>query len=218
MADQLATPGDLVSLVQADSLDLSTAVVVIEACTAVVQEAAGNQRLIRVVDDVLPIMGTTDSWLELPQRPVVSVASVTRDDGETVTIGTGLTADYKLVGNRLWCRFGWQVDLGWPAYDTSIYGRIYSTGGYGNSRSPTVASVIYTHGYADGSQDLQLARAAVLGLGRGIVSNAKGANSESIDDYSVTYAAASAAMEASPTLRASLRRKYGRRAGLARIG
>lgn len=205
MADQLATPEDLASLMQSSNLDLSTAVTVIEAVTAVVQEAAGNQRLLQVVDDPFQIQGTTDSYLALPQRPVISVSSVVRDDGCAVTFGVG----YKLIGNRMWSRTGWQGDFGWGRY-----GAFFAA--YG--QTPTIVSGIYTHGYPAGSQDLQLARAAVLGISKGITTNPSGGTSVSIDDYSVAYEAAATRMENSPAMQRALRRKYGTRAGLVRTG
>lgn len=218
MADQLATPQDLASLVQSD-LDLSTATVVIEAVTAVVQEAAGNQRLIQVVNDPFEIEGTTSPWLVLPQRPVTAVSSVVRDDGCVVALGTGISANYKKVGNRLWSRTGWQAGLGVGLYEPYPFTQNGAfLGASGCSQTPTIVSGLYSHGYVAGSQDLQLARSYVLAIARGIVTNAVGATSESIDDYHVAYDAAAARVEANPSITKSLRRKYGARAGLARIG
>lgn len=215
MADQLATPSDLASLLQSD-VDTSTATLLIEMATSLVQQACGGQRIIQVVDDTITIGGTTDSWLDLPQLPVTAVSSVTRDDGEPVTVGTGNNADYKLVGNRIWSRCGWQANLGWPAGYLTNAGRVMRVGD--SWQSPTLVTVTYTHGFAPGSQDLQLARSAALALAKAGYSNPGGASSESIDDYSVSYDAMASRMEASPHLKAALAKKYGRRAGLARIG
>jgi hypothetical protein len=192
MADQLCAPSDLASLLQQD-LDASTAALVIEAATAVVQSLTG-QRIIEVVGDTATLLGTTDGWLDLPQRPVSAVTSVTLD-GSAVSEGTA-TGTYRRHGSRLW------RDCGWATCHTE----------------PSTVVVVYAHGYAAGSQELQFARSAVLSLARGAYSSPSGATREAIDDYSVQFEAASAAMEASPYLKAALRRQYGRRAGLVRIG
>ena len=193
MADQLATPEQLASALQ-QNLDASTANLWLNAATAVVQEAAGGQRILQVAGDTAELMGTTESWLALPQTPVTAVTSVTLD-GDTVTAGT-TTGTYRKRGARLWRDSGWSAD---------IY-------------APSAVVVVYTHGYAIGAQELELARSAVLGLSKAAYVNPSGAKSEAIDDYRVAYEAVAAALEASPNLKAALRRKYGRRAGLVRIG
>ncbi len=194
MADQLATPEDLASLLQQD-LDASTANLVIEAATAIVQEAAG-QRIVQVVGDTASLIGTTDSWLNLPQIPVTAVTSVTLDGAllSSGVPGSGGTT-YRLKGNRLWRGDGWQTYCG----------------------EPSDVDVVYTHGYATGAQQLQLARGVTLSLAKTAYANPSGATREAIDDYQVAYEAAAAALEASPNLKAALRRQYGRRAGLVRI-
>lgn len=97
MADQLATPSDLASLLQQD-LDLSTATLLVECATGVVQGVTG-QRLVRATTTP-SIPGVWSQWLDLPQWPVISVASV-QIDGVAVT-------DWKLIGVRLFRRAGWQ--------------------------------------------------------------------------------------------------------------
>lgn len=97
MADQLATPSDLASLLQSD-LDLSTATLLLECATAVVQGAVG-QRLVRATSTAT-LPGVASQWLDLPQWPVVSVATVVLD-GATIT-------DWRLSGVRLWRTGGWQ--------------------------------------------------------------------------------------------------------------
>lgn len=196
MADQLATPAELASALQRD-LDASTANLWINVCTAVVQEAADNQRILRVTDDNLTIMGLTSRWLALPQIPVVSVASVTLDGVALTAVSPGgATTGYRRVGNKLWRTEGWQTYVG----------------------EPSQVAVVHTHGYATGDQNLELARGAVLSIARLAYDNPSGVSSEKIDDYAVAYERAAAVMEASPNLRASLARKYGRRGGLVRIG
>lgn len=192
MADQLCTPEDLAALLQQD-LDLATATVVIEAATAVVQAAAG-QRIVEVVDDEITLLGTTDAWLDLPQRPVTAVTSVELD-GTALTEGTA-TGNYRRFGARLWRGCGWATC--WT--------------------EPSTVVVVDTHGYPTGDQGLQLARSATLGISRTVYANPAGITREALDDYSVAYEAAAAAMDASPHLVGALRRQYGRRAGLVRIG
>lgn len=190
MADQLAEPEDLASLLEKD-LDAYKAVMLIECATAIVQEAAGNQRIVEVEDDPGEQMGTTDSWLWLPQRPVTAISDV-EIDGEALTVDT----DFKRFGSRLWRKCGWAEC--WS--------------------EPSTITYTYTHGHAAGSQDLQLARSAVLGLVKGLFDNPTGAVREAIDDYSVAYEAMAAQMEASPYVRKALRSKYGIPAGLVRVG
>lgn len=198
MADLLATVVDLAARIRVpvSDLDATTATLLLECATAVVQEAAGDQRILQVTDDVTTLTGTTDSSLHLPQIPVTAVASVTLD-GSAVTAGavTSATA-YKRFGNRLWRGDGWQVNTG----------------------APSEVVVVNTHGYAAGSQNLQFARSAVLALLKGVYDNVSGATQLSIDDYSVAYEAVNVQMEATPYLEKALRKKYGHRGRPVRIG
>jgi hypothetical protein len=197
VADTLATAADLAAALQVDVADIpsATATLLLECATAVVQSVCGGQRILQVAGDVVALLGTTDSWLDLPQIPVISVASVTLD-GTVLTSGALDPSHYKLRGNRLWRTDGWQTYVGQP--------------------SDVVAT--YTHGYATGAQELQLARAATLSLAKAQFTNPSGVTSESIDDYNVAYQAMSAQMEASPFLVAALRRQYAPRAALVRVG
>src|SRR5690606_8319458 len=185
MADMLATPEDLASLLQKD-LDAATATLLVQIATAVVQ-AEVRQRLVQVIDDTATLLGSAESWLDLPQRPVSAVASVELD-GQPVT-------DWRLFGSRLWRWAGWAAS----AYE------------------PSTVEVVYTHGYAPDAQELQLARGAVLSIIRDWYDNPSGVVTVRIDDYSETYSAMASRLEASPHLRAALRRQYGRAGGLVRI-
>lgn len=190
MADMLATPEDLAALLQQD-LDRATAELLIEAATAVVQNAAGGQRILRVVDDTITMyLDEVDDplWVYLPQRPVISVVSV--------VVGASPVSDWSPQFNR---------------------GRIYRANGWAAGSSiqtdgsaPGLVTVTYTHGYADGDQRLQLARTAVLMLAAGGYTNPTSATREQIDDYAVQYAEAAARMEVSGTVAAALRKQYGR--------
>lgn len=211
MADQIATPEDLASFLQQD-LDRSTATLLLEVSTAVVQQAAAGQRIVEVVDDVCSIMSTSDSFLHLPQIPVTAVKSVVLD-GRTLTVGT----DYKVFGNRLWRADGWQTNVGW-AYGWDWRPSYAPQGAPWSGQEPSLSAIVYSHGYPAGRQELQLGRGSALALCRGAYINPSGAVSERIDDYAVAFEAMAAAMEGTPHLRAALRKAYGRRAGLVRIG
>ncbi|HEX5995677.1 MAG TPA: hypothetical protein VFY84_11095 [Jiangellales bacterium] len=191
MADQLCTPEDLATLLGQPADARMT--LLVEIGTAVVQAETG-QRLVEVVDDPVTLLGTTDAWLDLPQRPVTAVTSVSVD-GQAISEGT-TTGTYRRFGARLW------RDCGWATCWTE----------------PSTVEVVNTHGYAPTAQELQLARGAVLSIIRSWWDNTAGVRSERVDDYAVTYEQIAAQLEASPSLRAALRRQYGRRAGLVRVG
>lgn len=199
MADLLATVADLAAALGVSVADVNetAATVLLEAATAVVQEAAGGQRILEVVGDTLLIPAPVGNWLELPQRPVTAVASVTLADGTVLDEGTA-SGTYRRIQNRLWRDIGWSPES-YPCYE------------------PSEVTVVCTHGYPDGRQELQLARGSVLSLAKLPYSNPTGASSEQIDDYRVAYERASAALEASPYLQKSLRRQYGKRAAMVRV-
>ncbi|MFC4146609.1 hypothetical protein ACFO0M_10110 [Micromonospora mangrovi] len=185
MADQLAAPADLKNLLDDQGLNDAQVTLLIECATAVVQAAAGGQRIIQVVDDTAVLTAGPGQWLALPQFPVQSVTSVDYN-GSPLTSGA---AGYRLHGTRLYRRCGWsdQPDDLIPV------------------------TVVYSHGYPPDAQELQLARSAVLGLIRDIPGNPEGLKAESQDDWSATYATMSTHMDGTPALRAALRRQYGRR-------
>lgn len=185
MADQLAAAGDLKTLLERPDLDDAKCVLLIECATAVVQSAAGGQRIVEVVDDIAELTAGCGQWLALPQFPVQSVSAVDYDGSAMVEGADG----WRLRGSRLWRRDGWSDD---PLGLVPV-------------------TVTYTHGYPPGVQELQLARSAVLGLIRDVYDNPTGLRSESVDDWSATYAAMSTHMDGTPALRNALRRQYGRR-------
>lgn len=190
-ADRLATAEDLASLLGRDDIDAYKAGVLADISTSVIQAAAGGQRIVLVTDDVIEMEGQHGRYLQLPQIPVRSVASV--------TMNGSLITDYKLVGNRLRRRCGW-----WSA--TGLF-----------CPDPADLVIVCTHGYDTDEQGIQLGRGAVLGINSGAYGNPRGLKAESIDDYAVTYAALSAQLEATPSLKDAIRRQYGRKAGLVRL-
>src|SRR5882762_10742071 len=83
-----------------------TANLLIRQATGKVQAACG-QTLVQVLGDTVVIDGHPDQWLELPQRPVTAVHSVTFQDGNLAPVTLDPT-QYTVVGNRLWRGYGWQ--------------------------------------------------------------------------------------------------------------
>jgi hypothetical protein len=196
VADKLATEADLAAKLQVAvaDLDAASAAFALEAATAVVQ-ATVRQRLVLVTDDTAVVPGSYDNWLRLPERPVVSVASVSLD-GTALSLGTA-SGTYRLRGGQLW------RDLGWLAAVCE----------------PSDVTVVYSHGYGINDQGLQLARGFTATLAAGSYESLGGAvQREQIDDYSVAYAAAAGQMETTPAMSTALRRQYGRKAGMVWAG
>lgn len=192
MADQLATPEDLASMLQQNNLDRATCELLIEAATAVVQAVVG-QRILLVEDDPFELVGQVGTLLQLPERPVVAITSVSLDGG-ALSAGTSAWM-YRRTAGGLYRANGWLAT------------------GYG----PCLVTGTYTHGLAADDQRIQLARSAVLSLARGSFVNPDGVFSEKIDDYSVAYERSATVLETSPFLMAALRRQYGPKAGFVRI-
>jgi hypothetical protein len=191
VADQLATPSDLASLVQAD-VDTASATLAIEVSTAVVQAVIGH-RIVQVTDEAITVYGGTDRFLALPGAPVTAVASVTYN-GSALTQGTA-SGTWRLAPDGIWRDLGW-TECAWE---------------------PSPVAVVYSYGYAPGAQELQLGRGVALSIGRGLFVNPSGVVREQIDDYAVAYAEADAALAAQPSLIALLRRQYGRKAAMVRV-
>lgn len=179
MADQLATPEDLASLLQQD-LDASTANLLLELATAKVQRAAGGQRILELTDTALiDVADECDYYLALPQLPVRAV-SLVKLDGVTIT-------DWFLRSQMLWRAVGWMQS--WIP--------------------PSQVTVTYTHGYPTDSQYIQLARDSTLALAKMGYPNPDGVTSESIDDHKVTYAEADARMQMTEFMRDAIAAQYG---------
>src|SRR5262245_54067110 len=155
MADMLATPDELALFMQRTGLDEDVATLCLEMATAEVQAAAGNQRLVEVVDDELLIMGYWSAWLEIPQRPVSAIESVIIDDGDPLVEGT----DFKRYGARLRRKAATRGGyLPWSPY----------------VHEPVDVFIVCTHGWEVGAQDLELARSATLTIGRMGAANPSG--------------------------------------------
>lgn len=193
MADMLASPEDLAALLQRDlSTVEASATLALEAATAVVQAMAG-QRIVRATTTDAIVWGGADPVLVLPERPVISVTSVTYG-GSALTEGTA-SGTWRLARDGIWRDLGWLEVAG----------------------EPSPVTVTWTHGYLDSDQEAQLGRGFTLSLARNLFTNPGGAVREQIDDYAVAYAEASAALAAQPGATALLRKQYGRRAAMVRI-
>ncbi|WP_326565081.1 hypothetical protein VSH64_24885 [Amycolatopsis rhabdoformis] len=191
MADTLATAADLRALLDEDETSLTDdkAAVLLQLATGAVQAAAG-QDLLAVVDDTAQLLGDTDVWLTLPQRPVTAVSSVSID-GRPVT-------DFKRFGDRLWRRCGWATCPG----------------------EPSVVDVVNSHGYEDWDSKLGLARSAVLSVAARMFANPVGVTGQSIDDFSQQFSQSTNSDLSGlipENLRKSLRRAYGARARFVKL-
>jgi hypothetical protein len=189
-ADLLATPEDLASALQRD-VDTASATLALEVATSIVQSAAGQWIVRKTTTETA--WGGPDRVLRLKQRPIISVASVTFG-GVLLSQGTA-SGTWRMSASGLW------RDLGWA----EVYGE------------PSSAEVVYTHGYLADDQEIQLARGVTLSIARGLFTNPDGTVREQIDDYSVAYAEAEAAIDASPGLAARLRKMYGVKAAMVRV-
>lgn len=203
-AQQLITPEELASWLQQD-LDTATANIYIASATAKVQEACGQQ-LVQVFGDTFELEGSPEQWLDLPQRPVTNVTSVTFQDGNLTPIALN-TTQYKRVGNRLWRGFGWQyATILMPPARVPFWQ-------YATYPPPSTITGVYDHGWPAGHWRLEPARAMVLALCAQAYSNPGGVRSVTVDDYTETYADIAAGMQLSENARQSLRNTYAKRVG-----
>lgn len=197
MADQLTTNALLANALGIDigALDTDRAGVVIDACTAVVQEAA-RQRLVQIAGDTFETVGPASRYLRLPERPVTAITSVTLD-GTTLTAGTA-SGTYRRSLDRIY------RDVGWLTTGT-------------DECAPSEVVVVYSHGYAVGAQKLQLAASTTLMLARSTYEVPAGVTSERIDDYAVTYDKAAALLDAAPALLRRIRSAYALKAQMVAV-
>ncbi|GAB3376251.1 hypothetical protein [Amycolatopsis echigonensis] len=187
----LATAADLRALLDEDATSLpdDKATLLLSLATGAVQ-AAARQDLVFVADDTVQLLGDTDCWFTLPQRPVTAVGTV-KLDGNPVT-------DWKPFGARLWRRCGWAICPG----------------------EPSTVEVTYSHGYQDTDPKLGLARSAVLAVAARMFANPVGATGMSIDDFSQQFSQSTNSDLSGlvpENLAKSLRRAYGARAGYVKL-
>lgn len=166
-----------------DVSDTAKVDALLDAASDRVRDAAGSPIAQTIATVSLP--GTCSARLEVPVRPVVSVQSASVD-------GTAVT-DFKLVDGALWRAAGWQAR--WDGI-------------------PSTVTVTLTAGLAEVPADIVdlvcslVAAALAAELGR-----PAGVQSESIDDYQVSYAtgdeAAVTVMDLPDRTRAWLRSRFG---------
>lgn len=126
--NSFATPADLADRLQQPDPGVFTATAqqLLAGASDTIRSYTG-QTINLVTDDQVSLLGDGIGVLELPQRPVVSVASVSID-------GTAVT-DFLLRGSMLYRATGglWSAISGLPDWFSNAY--------------PSQVTVVYTHGY-----------------------------------------------------------------------
>jgi len=165
-----ATPADL-----GFRLDLTIpdederALALLDQASRLVRDAAG-QTINEVTDDELSMPGTRADRITLPERPVVSIASV-------VLAGSALAegSQWYLKGSTIY-----------RLRDLFIgYGRSHYYRGFGWPRQTLV--ITYTHGYADAAIP-GLVKAITMEAVARVWNNPEGLISERVGDTDVTFA------------------------------
>lgn len=185
--EPLATAADL-SARGIDTTNTLAVEALLDAASAAVREAAGCP--ISEQTSTVTLWTEASRRIELPARPVSSVATVVLD-GETLTVED----DYVLRGSSLWRTCQWQAQ-----------GDI-----------PSELVVTFTHGYTEVPADIvdlvcNLVGAGMASVDEGYATHA-GKQYESIDDYRVGYTtgsdAVSSVMELPERTVKSLRARFG---------
>ncbi|MEQ4716083.1 hypothetical protein [Nonomuraea sp. B19D2] len=132
-------------------------------------------------NDVVELEGLAERELELPGRPVVQVYSVTIDDVPVM--------EFKVLGNSLWRRYGWQKYAGDPI--------------------PSKVVVTYTHGTNKVPADV---KAVVCNEVLRVLGKEVGATSETLGDHAIAYEPGSGSIALSRSAKGSLNR-FRQRAG-----
>jgi hypothetical protein len=185
---------DLASLADLSTRGIDTSALAVEmlsVASAIVRGVC--QSPILETESTVTLWATDgDAYLDLPGKPVTAVSSVVLD-------GTTLDADdYRLVYGRLWRSSGW----GWGC-------------------EPRDVVITLTHGFAEVPPEVRqlvcdLAIAGMSAASEG--ARVPGMVSESIDDYTVTWAqgaeAVATAMELPRATRLAFRRRFGGGAAL----
>lgn len=142
MAQQLVTPEELASALQSD-LDLSTANMLIEMATGIVQSACGQLLIEAIVTELVDIT-MPDYWLELSNKPVRSVDSVVLD-GTTIT-------DWSLRKQKLWRAGGWLLSYSPPSQAEVTYTYGYPSGSQYLQLARSVTLSLAQAGYGNPGQ------------------------------------------------------------------
>lgn len=127
VAGLFASPDELAARlgITMDADEQARATLLLGVATGLIVDAAAGQQIVYVADDVLTMPGTTDERILLPQRPVVSIASITLD-GTALVEGTDWWLDRntlvripattivaltgihnEMLTYPLWSGFGW---------------------------------------------------------------------------------------------------------------
>lgn len=132
-----------------------------------------NQTISRVTSDVVVLPGSWSNRLELPERPVASVATVKIDD-------TTLVADTDYVWDGRWTLLRGTSEAGVLVINDGTL--ISSHGDWGGAGAQV--TVTYTHGFATIPDDI---KGVCLALAARSLASPDGVNSESVGSYSVSY-------------------------------
>lgn len=177
------------------------ATLLLDLATAAVKDYTG-QDIERVTADSQVLQGNWGSTLILPQRPVISVTSVTIST-TTLTANT----DYAWDGGDVLYRGSREYLHGGEPYTPDPMRHLLHWGG-----PSAQVTVVYTHGLADGSKKLDTPRGIVLEMAATQLSTTPGIKQESIGQYSYT---ADSPATGRVTLTADMRRAL-RKAGFKR--
>lgn len=142
MAQQLVTPEELASALQSD-LDASTANLLIEMATGIVQAACGQLLVETEVSELVDIT-TPDYWLELSNKPIRSVDTVELD-------GTVIT-DWSLRKQKLWRAGGWLLSYSPPSQAEVTYTYGYPAGSQYLQLARLIALSLAQAGYGNPGQ------------------------------------------------------------------
>lgn len=126
-------------------------------------------------DDVIELEGWSDRELKLPGSPVLSVRYLTIDDKDIT--------EFRLVGNSLWRRWGWQSHPGDPL--------------------PSKVVVTYTHGTDKVPADV---KAVVCNEVMRVLGKEVGATAETIGEHTLSYESGAGSISLSRSAKGSLNR------------
>lgn len=215
-----ASPLDLFTLMarasESTDEEFARAALLLDIVTAEMKAEMGQQ--IEEGTATVTLAGTYARDLELPQRPVTAVTSVSQS-GLTLAAGSWTWNDRGLIRRGALYADDVRYD---DDYEFHAQGATYQDGGHWGGPTSTV-TVTYTYGLEDIPDDL---RGMCLRVAMRQFSNPDGVRSEQLGAYSVTYPDDSSSQGS--TLygtgvltgeeRRTLRRRYGRVAGTIYAG
>ena len=156
-----ATPAELASYLQRSAFtgdELTRAELLLDLASAAMRVYTGRT-LSAVVGDTVVLDGTYSALLRLPNYPVTTLTSITAEGILVPSTDYLLYADAGMV--RRTTGWGW----GWT------YGGV---------------TVVYSHGYAEGSAEMLTLKGICLGLASATLGNPDNLKSEQIGTYSYT--------------------------------